>query len=49
MRMIQDSPCALTEYDDTLVRRIVERVTVDGKEQITVSFGYGVDVPIRIP
>ena len=49
MRMIQDSLCALTEYDDTLVRRIVERVTVDGKEQITVSFGYGVDVPIRIP
>lgn len=49
LRMIQNSPCALTEYDDTLVRQIVERVTVDSKEQITVSFGYGVDIPIRLP
>jgi len=45
---IQKTPCALTEYDDTLVRRIVDRVTVDSSDQITVSFGYGVDVPISI-
>ena len=48
MSIIQDTPCALTEYDDVLVRRIVDKVTVDSKEHITISFGYGVDIPIKI-
>ena len=47
--IIQQTPCALTEYDDTLVRKIVERVTVDSAQQVTVSFGYGVNIQIAIP
>lgn len=48
IRTIQETPCALNEYDDTLVRKIIDTVTVDSKNQITVSFGYGVDIPIAI-
>jgi site-specific DNA recombinase len=48
LEAIRETPCALNEYDDTLVRQIIERITVDSKEQITVSFGYGVDIPIAI-
>ena len=49
MQRIRETPCALTEYDDLLVRQIVERVTVDSKEQITVIFGQGVDIQVQIP
>jgi len=49
MQRIRETPCALTEYDDLLVRQIVERVTVDSKEQLTVSFGQGVDIQVQIP
>lgn len=48
MQVIAETPCALTEYDDVLTRKIVERVTVDSSEQITISFGYGVDIPVMI-
>ena len=48
MRIIQESPNALTEYDDALVRQIVDKVVVDNKEQITVCFGYGVEILVRI-
>ncbi len=46
---IQETPCALTEYDDILVRQTIDQVTVDSKEQLTVSFGYGVEVQVRVP
>ena len=49
MQRIRETPCALTEYDDRLVRQIVERVTVDSKDHLTVSFGQGVDIQVRIP
>lgn len=53
LKTIQEAPCALTEYDDTLTRKIIQRITVDSAEQITVSFGYGVgiygvDIPVAI-
>lgn len=48
LRSIQETPAALTKYDDMLVRRIVESVTLDSKEQITVSFGCGVEVAVAI-
>lgn len=48
IRTIEETSDALTEYDDALVRRIVDRITVDSKEQITVSFGYGVDILVQI-
>ena len=48
MRIIQESPNTLTEYDDALVRQIVDKVVVDNKEQITVCFGYGVEILVRI-
>ena len=49
LQRIQETPCALTEYDDRLVRQIVERVTVDSKDHLTVSFGQGVDIQVQIP
>ena len=48
IQTIEETSDALTEYDDLLVRRIVDRITVNSKEQITVSFGYGVDIPVQI-
>ena len=48
LAIIQQTPCALTEYDDMLVRKIVERVTVDNAQQVTVSFGYGVNIQVMI-
>ncbi len=49
MQRIRETPCALTEYDDLLVRQIVERVTVDSKDQLTVSLGQGVDIQVQMP
>ena len=48
MNTLEGTSCALTEYDDILVRKIVDKVVVDGKDQVTVSFGYGVDVSVGI-
>lgn len=48
IQAIRETSCALTEYDDMLVRRIVECVTVESKDRITVNFGYGVEVPVTI-
>ena len=34
----------MTEYDDIAVRQLVEKVTVEGKNIITVTFKGGLDV-----
>ena len=34
----------MTEYDDIAVRQLVEKVTVEGKNIITVTFKGGFDV-----
>lgn len=45
---IQDTPAEFTQYDDDLVRRIVEQVIVYSKENIMVKFvgGYSVEMAI---
>ena len=34
----------LTEYDDVAVRQLIEKVTVDGKDDITVTFKGGFEI-----
>ncbi len=44
MHRLDTEDFTVTEYDDTLVRRIVERVTVAGKYEIVVRFKGGCEI-----
>lgn len=44
MAMVSAADLALTEYDDALVYRIVERVTVLSKEEIRIRFIGGLEI-----
>lgn len=44
MNMISAADLTLTEYDDALVYRIVERVTVLSKKEIRVRFIGGLEI-----
>ncbi len=43
---MQEQPTALTEYEEALVRRLIEKVTVY-ENKFTVEFKSGVNVEIK--
>jgi len=43
---LKKQPTALTEYDEQLVRRLIEKVTIF-KDKFTVEFKSGVTVDIK--
>jgi len=43
---LQEQPTALTEYDETLVRRLIEKVTVY-EDKFTVEFKSGLMVDVE--
>lgn len=45
---LQDQPTSLAEYDEQLVRRLIEKVTVY-KDKFTVEFKSGVTVDVNEP
>ena len=45
---IQNTPTDFTQYDDDLVRRIVEQVIVYSKEKIVVKFVGGYSVKMQV-
>jgi site-specific DNA recombinase len=42
---LKDQPIALTQYDESLVRRLIEKVTVY-EDKFTVEFKSGVTVDV---
>ncbi len=42
---LREQPTALTEYDESLVRRLVEKVTIS-EDKFTVEFKSGVTVDV---
>ncbi|OIJ17345.1 recombinase family protein [Anaerobacillus alkalilacustris] len=44
---LNEQPCEITEYDEQLVRRIIEKVTVDD-DKVTVEFKSGVELDVEI-
>jgi len=42
---LQEQPIALTEYDEPLVRRLIEKVTIY-EDKFTVEFKSGVTVDV---
>ena len=48
MGLIADQDLDLTEYSDTLVYRIVEKVTVFSKEEIRIRFIGGFEMTQRL-
>lgn len=45
-KFLREQPTALTEYDEALVRRLIEKVTVF-EDKFTVEFKSGVNVEIN--
>ncbi len=43
---LQEQPTALTEYDEALVRRLIEKVTVY-EDKFTVEFKSGLTVDVN--
>ena len=43
---LQGQPTAITEYDESLVRRLIEKVTVN-ENKFTVEFKSGVTVDVN--
>ena len=43
---LQEQPTALTEYNETLVRRLIEKVTIY-EDKFTMQFKCGVTVDIE--
>lgn len=44
---LNEQPCEITEYDEQLVRRLIEKVTVDD-DKVTVEFKSGVELDVEI-
>lgn len=42
---LQEQPTAITEYDEQLIRRLIEKVTIY-EDKFTVEFKYGVSIEI---
>ena len=47
-KLLSDKDLSLTEYSDTLVYRIVERITVFSKKQIRIRFIGGLEITQQI-
>ena len=44
LKRLENEDFAMTEYDDVAVRQLIEKVTVEGKDTITVTFKGGFEV-----
>lgn len=43
---LQEQPTAITDYEEQLVRRLIEKVTIF-EEKFTVEFEFGVTVDVE--
>ncbi len=44
LERLENEDFAMTEYDDVAVRQLIEKITVENKNTITVTFKGGFDV-----
>ncbi len=48
LKNIDNSSCELTEYNDMLVRKLIECIKVNSKTEITIIFKGGIEVTIEV-
>ena len=48
LKDIDDSSCELAEYDDTLVRKLIECIKVNSKTEITIIFKGGIETTVYV-
>ena len=48
LKNIDNSSCELTEYNDMLVRKLIECIKVNSKTEITIIFKGGVEVTVEV-
>ncbi|WP_097015331.1 hypothetical protein [Anaerocolumna aminovalerica] len=48
-RCIRKVSCKIGEFDDDLVRRLLERVTVVNEDKIEIRFKFGIVMEQRVP
>ena len=44
LKRLENEGFTLTEYDDAVVRQLIEKVTVNGRDIITITFKGGFEV-----
>ena len=49
LEQIGNAPCKLTEYDDIIVRKLINCVTAINKTEIRICFKDGYEMPVSIP
>lgn len=48
LKNIDSSSCELTEYNDTLVRKLIECIKVNSKTEITIIFKGGIESTVEV-
>ena len=48
LKNIDNSSCELTEYNDMLVRKLIECIKVNSKTEITIIFKGGIEASVKV-
>ncbi|SEL39539.1 hypothetical protein SAMN02910353_02509 [Ruminococcus sp. YRD2003] len=48
LQNIESSSCELTEYNDMLVRKLIECIKVNSKTEITIIFKGGIEATVEV-
>ena len=48
LKNIDKSSCELTEYNDMLVRKLIECIKVNSKTEITIIFKGGIEATVEV-